>query len=117
MLLFSWAFITIVFAIIYLFQILHLSIIGLQIVGLLLLILGFYYSENGDYSRIIAMNIIMSFVLTILYFSDHIFTYFRHGRDLESVIIVSISYLAIEAIGMFWGREFYKHHKENSGED
>ncbi|WP_223848565.1 hypothetical protein [Lactococcus lactis] len=47
MLLFLWAYTTIIFAIAYLFQVLNLTLIGLEVVTILILFISFWESTKG----------------------------------------------------------------------
>ncbi|QDK69935.1 hypothetical protein [Lactococcus protaetiae] len=113
MLLFLWGFITIVFGIAYLFQILNLTLIGLELVAILLLFLSFWESKKGRYSRIIAMNIVMVFVIGVLYYSQHTFTYIQH-HDTEKLLVIIGGFIISQVMGIFWGIQFYKQQKKSN---
>ncbi len=111
MFIYLWAFITAAFGIIYLFQILHLSLIGLEVVAILLLFLSFSEAQKGNYRRIIGMNLIMVFVMFVLYYSHRTFTYIR--GDIEKLLVIGLSFVLAELFGIFWGRLFFKHQSDN----
>ncbi|MDT2871103.1 hypothetical protein P7H90_06870 [Lactococcus lactis] len=112
MLLFLWAYTTIIFAIAYLFQVLNLTLIGLEVVTILILFISFWESTKGRYWRIIGMNIINIIFISILYFSQHTFTYIQH-HDVEKMLVIVVSFVLSQLLGIFWGRQFYKHQEKS----
>ncbi|CAM3049137.1 hypothetical protein GHI93_01565 [Lactococcus hircilactis] len=111
MVIFIWLFTTVVFGVVYLFQILHLNLLGLQLIALLILYVSFRESKNNHYWRIFAMDVIMFFVVLILYHSHHTFTYIN-PNDVEKLILIILSIIIAQCVGIFWGRQFYKHNKK-----
>lgn len=112
MLLFLWAYTTIIFAIAYLFQVLNLTLIGLEVVTILILFISFWESTKGRHWRIIGMNIINIIFISILYFSQHTFTYIQH-HDVEKMLVIVVSFVLSQLLGIFWGRQFYKHQEKS----
>ncbi len=112
MLLFLWAYTTIIFAIAYLFQVLNLTLIGLEVVTILILFISFWESAKGRHWRIIGMNIINIIFISILYFSQHTFTYIQH-HDVEKMLVIVVSFVLSQLLGIFWGRQFYKHQEKS----
>lgn len=112
MLLFLWAYTTIIFAIAYLFQVLNLTLIGLEVVTILILFISFWESTKGRHLRIIGMNIINIIFISILYFSQHTFTYIQH-HDVEKMLVIVVSFVLSQLLGIFWGRQFYKHQEKS----
>lgn len=111
MIIFLWSFVTVVFAIIYIFQLIHMNLIGLQLVVLLVLYLSFRESKRNNYVKIGGMNLEIIFVLTVLYLSHHTFTYVNSG-DIEKIILIGTSFILAELIGIFWGYRFYKQQQK-----
>ena len=105
MLLFLWAYTTIIFAIAYLFQVLNLTLIGLEVVTILILFISFWESTKGRHWRIIGMNIINIIFISILYFSQH--------HDVEKMLVIVVSFVLSQLLGIFWGRQFYKHQEKS----
>jgi hypothetical protein len=85
-----------------------MTLIGLEVVAILLLFLSFWEAQKGNYRRIVGMNIIMVFVMFILYYSHQTFTYIHPG-DVEKIMTISVSFILSELFGIFWGRQFFKH--------
>jgi len=112
MLLFLWAYTTIIFAIAYLFQVLNLTLIGLEVVTILILVISFWERTKGRHWRIIGMNIINIIFISILYFSQHTFTYIQH-HDVEKMLVIVVSFVLSQLLGIFWGRQFYKHQEKS----
>ena len=112
MLLFLWAYTTIIFAIAYLFQVLNLTLIGLEVVTILILFISFWESTKGRPWRIVEMNIINIIFISILYFSQHTFTYIQH-HDVEKMLVIVVSFVLSQLLGIFWGRQFYKHQEKS----
>lgn len=112
MLLFLWAYTTIIFAIAYLFQVLNLTLMGLEVVTILILFISFWESTKGRHWRIIGMNIINILFISILYFSQHTFTYIQH-HDVEKMLVIVVSFVLSQLLGIFWGRQFYKHQEKS----
>ncbi|WP_374286511.1 hypothetical protein [Lactococcus sp.] len=108
MLIFLWIFMTAVFGIVYLFQLIHLNLIGLELIALLILYISFRQSKQNAYGPIWGMDIVMAFVMSILYYSHRTFTYIS-PNDTEKLILVIMSFVLSQIFGMFWGRQFYKH--------
>nr|WP_233180964.1 hypothetical protein [Lactococcus lactis] len=100
MLLFLWAYTTIIFAIAYLFQVLNLTLIGLEVVTILILFISFWESTKGRHWRIIGMNIINIIFISILYFSQHTFTYIQH-HDVEKMLVIVVSFVL--SCPNYWG--------------
>ncbi|UXV64533.2 hypothetical protein LLUC047_11265 [Lactococcus cremoris] len=113
MLLFLWAYTTIIFAIAYLFQVLNLTLIGLEVITIILLFISLWESTKGRYRRIIGMNIINIFFILVLYFSQHVFTYIQH-HDVEKVSVIIVGFVLAQLLGIFWGRQFYKHQEKSN---
>lgn len=116
MLLFLWGFITVIFAIAYLFQILNLTLIGLELVAVLLLFLSFRESKRGRYGRIVGMNIIMAFFMAVLYYSQHTFSYIQH-HDIEKMLVIIVGFVLAQVMGIFWGMQFYKQQKKSENKN
>jgi hypothetical protein len=112
MLLFLWAYTTIIFALAYLFQVLNLTLIGLEVVTIIILFISFWESTKGRRWRIVGMNIINIIFISILYFSKHTFTYIQH-RDVEKMLVIVVSFVLSQLLGIFWGRQFYKHQEKS----
>ena len=113
MLLFLWVYTTIIFAFAYLFQVLNLTLIGLEVITIILLFISFWESTKGRYRRIIGMNIINIFFILVLYFSQHVFTYIQH-HDVEKVSVIIVGFVLAQLLGIFWGRQFYKHQEKSN---
>ncbi|MDN6835278.1 MAG: hypothetical protein L0L86_03950, partial [Lactococcus lactis] len=62
--------------------------------------------------RIIGMNIINIIFISILYFSQHTFTYIQH-HDVEKMLVIVVSFVLSQLLGIFWGRQFYKHQEKS----
>lgn len=111
MLLFLLTFTIIIFIIAYIFQILGLTLIGLEIVAILLLFLSFWESRKGRYSRIIGMNSILVIFIAVLYLSQRVFTYIQH-HDVEKMLVIIVGFVLAQLLGIFWGRQFYKYQEK-----
>lgn len=107
MLLFLWGFTTIIFGIAYLFQLLGLTLIGLEMVTILILFISFWESRKGRYRRIIGMNLILIIFIAVLSISQHTLTYIQH-HDIEKLLVIIVGFILAQLLGIFWGRQFYK---------
>lgn len=119
MIIFLGIFAVLTFAFVYFFQLVHLPLLGFQMVAFLLLVFSFLSKKSGKISPIVGMNIILLFSLLAFYFSNKYFTFINHG-DVEKVILILVSFVVAQVMGIFWGRLFYaqEHRKEkNKSED
>lgn len=108
MLIFLWLFITVIFGIAYLFQLIHMSLLGLQLIALLLLYVSFRAGKQKNYKIIVGADVVTAFMVFILFYSQQTFTYFQAG-DFEKLSLVVVSFIVAQLLGLFWGHQFAKY--------
>lgn len=115
MIVFLSAFTLLTFAFVYFFQVIHLPLLGFQMVAFLLLIFSFLSKKRGKTYPIAAMNIIVVLSMLVFYFSTK-FTFLTYG-DMDKIILILISFVVAQVMGIFWGKLFYKQSYEKEQQD
>lgn len=108
-LLFTWEFLTVIFALLYTFQAIGLLALGEHILFIAMLFLSFLFVKNNKVNQMIAVNLSVGFVILILWFSHRTFLYIQNEATL--FIFFGAIFIA-ELFGGFWGYQFAKSKQE-----